>query len=220
MTPIEIQESLPAWVTNSNSFSVNITDLEGNYLFVNNLFQERFRWIKENFIGAHFSITVHPEDVEKCNRAAELILTNQEEIVEIEVRKPREDSKTQFDYTHWEFSKFTNELNVPIGIFCLGFDVSKLKHFTHLLIKKNMQLAHIAQTQSHQVRGPLSSILGLTELLLDGEANENMNDQKSYLEMLQAAGKQLDEKIHEIVALTDPKREAEYLQNMEKFKEN
>ncbi|MCA9513649.1 MAG: PAS domain-containing protein [Myxococcales bacterium] len=48
--------------------------------------------------------------------------------------------------------------------------------------------ARFVATMSHEVRTPINGILGMTELLLDSELND---EQRSYLDMLQRAGRTL-----------------------------
>lgn len=78
------------------------------------------------------------------------------------------------------------------------------------LAKQNLQLSEVAKlktqfvsTVSHELSTPLNGILGLTEVLLDPEANANFNDdQKRYIEMIHSAGKELLEVVNHILQLT------------------
>ncbi|MFY8187190.1 MAG: hypothetical protein ACOVLC_04455 [Flavobacterium sp.] len=65
-----IQKLLPSWIVNSSTYSVSVTDLDGKYLFVNQVFYNRFSFISQNFIGQPFEITMHKDDVDKANQAA------------------------------------------------------------------------------------------------------------------------------------------------------
>lgn len=60
---------------------------------------------------------------------------------------------------------------------------------------KNESLRAIAQMQSHDIRQPLTSIMGLINLVKDGEQQVNDN----WLQMISEAASMLDSKIHSIV---------------------
>jgi len=76
--------------------------------------------------------------------------------------------------------------------------------------KQNVRLSEMAKlktqfvsTVSHELSTPLNGILGLTEVLLDPEQNENFkDDQRRYIEMIHSAGKELSEVVHHIIQLT------------------
>ena len=69
MEQSEILSLLPSWIINSKSHYLIITDLEGNYIFVNNHFKEKFSFLSKNFIGQPVINSIHPEDLEKCIEA-------------------------------------------------------------------------------------------------------------------------------------------------------
>lgn len=78
------------------------------------------------------------------------------------------------------------------------------------LAKQNLQLSEVAKlktqfvsTVSHELSTPLNGILGLTEVLLDPDANGNFtDDQKRYVEMIHSAGKELLDVVTHIIQLT------------------
>jgi PAS domain S-box-containing protein len=106
---------------NSTVYAVNIVDLEGHYLFVNDLFKQKFIPADTDLIGLPFTLTIHPEDVEKCHQAAQACINNPDKPTKLFIRKPYLDSKTYYT-TLWEFSLLQDEDKSPIGIFCLGYD--------------------------------------------------------------------------------------------------
>ncbi len=64
--------------------------------------------------------------------------------------------------------------------------------------QQNESLKKIAEVQSHEVRQPLTSIMGLVKLIKD----EGYVADKEKLVMIEEAANQLDDKIHEIVEKT------------------
>lgn len=122
----EITRLLPTFLLCSQSYSVVVTDLEGKYIFVNDLFKKRFSFITTDFIGLPFQHTVHEEDIEKCNEAAYYCITHPEEIVSLMVRKP-ENEFGEFYWTSWEFSLSKDQNGQAVGILCIGHDVTSEK---------------------------------------------------------------------------------------------
>ncbi len=64
--------------------------------------------------------------------------------------------------------------------------------------RQNKALVEIAFTQSHEFRGPLSTVLGFMNIIRDNE----YEDAKDYLLLMEEAVKKLDEKIHYVVRST------------------
>ncbi len=73
----------------------------------------------------------------------------------------------------------------------------------HKLLREKMQhiecqnraLTDIARIQSHDIRGPLTSIMGLMNMIKDDE----YRSPKAYLQLMETAVATLDEKIHSVV---------------------
>jgi GAF domain-containing protein len=73
--------------------------------------------------------------------------------------------------------------------------VMELDRSLQLLKEHNKALVEIGQIQSHELRNPVSSILGIMEMIKE----DDYNAEKEYLVLLEAATKKLDEKIRLIV---------------------
>ncbi|MCS6822032.1 MAG: PAS domain S-box protein [Microscillaceae bacterium] len=120
----EIKCLLPDCLLNSETYSLVITDLEGKYVFVNEVFRKRFSFIREDLIGQPSFITIYPEDHALCLRAVEQCLANPSKVVKVRLRKP-DSNLDDFYWTEWEFSIFKNQENKPLGIICLGHDITE-----------------------------------------------------------------------------------------------
>ncbi|HXH98989.1 MAG TPA: PAS domain S-box protein [Sphingobacteriaceae bacterium] len=77
-------------------------------------------------------------------------------------------------------------------------DITERKKQEYKVGAQHNRLKEIAQIQSHEIRGPVSSIIGILALMRD-----NYNGNKEYLVMMETAVKQLDEKIRTIVKYTE-----------------
>ncbi len=140
----EIVSLIPEYLLHSKSYMVVVTDLEGRYTFVNDVFKNRFSFL-DNFIGIPSSDTIHPEDIEKHNIASYTCITTPDIVVEVQVRKPNIASATlESDYywTNWEFSLFKDVHNQPLGIFCLGTDITETKRIEDTEKKVQQKLWH------------------------------------------------------------------------------
>lgn len=188
-------KNLPDYLVKSVNISVVITDFEGRYIFVNDYFYERFKWIVDNFIGLPFAVTVHPDDVEKCNQAAMACMQEPGKMVNVEIRKPRNPMGI-YEWNNWQFSQYSDNAGIPRGILCLGYDISKLKATIEKNLKKDVLLDEITNMHAHTIRGALSTIMGLIRIInLDTEHMETAK----YLQILKKEGEALDKLIHLIV---------------------
>lgn len=123
MNKSEILSLLPAFLVNSKTYSLIITDLEGKYIYINDIFQQRFSFLKTHFIGDPVAIAIHPDDLDKCKEVVQQCILNPDQSFPIQIRKP---SNVQGEYywTLWEFSLFRDAQQNPAGILCIGYETS------------------------------------------------------------------------------------------------
>ncbi|TDS17662.1 GAF domain-containing protein [Sphingobacterium paludis] len=103
--------------------------------------------------------------------------------------------------THWlvYFELALDPENEIIGVSCNALDITKNVKQEAQLTQQNEHLRQVAFYQSHDLRRPVSSILGIVEYLSGKFGNEVPEE----LEMLKLSTRELDEKIKNIVNLTD-----------------
>jgi len=89
-----------------------------------------------------------------------------------------------------------------IGFGCFAHDYTELLFAQEQLTQQNVRLRNIAWYQSHVVRGPVASILGLLHIF----NKENIHDPLNFeiLDHLHKAAKQLDSAVQDIVKEADP----------------
>lgn len=121
MNKTDLISLLPAFLVNSKTYSVIITDFEGRYLYVNDLFKQRFSFLHSDFIGDHIATTIHPDDLEQCKEISRLCVLYPNQSFPIQIRKPSH-IENVFYWTQWEFSLFHNADQQPVGILCVGHD--------------------------------------------------------------------------------------------------
>ncbi|WP_027002118.1 PAS domain-containing protein [Hugenholtzia roseola] len=124
MTKDDIEQLLSECLLRSETYSLVITDLEGRYIYVNEVFKNRFAFVCNDFIGQPSFIAIYPEDHDKCLQAIEQVFQNPDKVVKVNLRKP-DTSINDFYWTHWEFSLFKDHNKNPVGILCLGHDITE-----------------------------------------------------------------------------------------------
>ncbi len=140
----EIVSLIPEYLLHSKNYMVVVTDLEGKYIFVNDIFKSRFSFL-DGFIGILSSDTIHPDDIEKCNIASINCISNPDTVVEVLLRKPNiafAILENDYYWTNWEFSLLKDENNQPLGIFCLGTDITEAKRIENIEKKVQQKLRH------------------------------------------------------------------------------
>lgn len=175
------------FLNRSSTFYHIITDLEGRYAYVNDYFVRKFGFVESELIGSNFSNSVHPEDVERCNQVAYEIITHPEKCIPIDIRKP--DKNGGFFWTAWEFSLAKDEQGNPVGIRCIGFDITAaqkarkdLQAYTERL-EKLMALDHHRKTNvkntlanlPEEVRDSLIGIFGLLQVFNFDDYQDDFN---------------------------------------------
>jgi len=88
----------------------------------------------------------------------------------------------------------------PVSIIGAIQDMSALKEREIEIINQNNKLKEIAQINSHDLRRPVTSILGLISLFNNDDLADENN--KAVMEYLQKATQELDQVIHKIVSKT------------------
>ncbi|SFF43432.1 PAS domain-containing protein [Thermoflexibacter ruber] len=137
MTEDDIKSLLPECLLRSETYYLVITDLEGRYVFVNNAFKERFSFICENFVGQPSLIAIYPKDHQVCLQAVEQCFANPDKVVKVHLRTP-DTNQQDFYWTEWEFSLFKDQYKNPIGILCIGHDITETE-------RANKQAKELAQ---------------------------------------------------------------------------
>jgi PAS domain S-box-containing protein len=86
-----------------------------------------------------------------------------------------------------------------MGVSVTVTNVHERKTQQEKLVEQNQALSRIAFIQSHEIRRPVASIIGLMDII----STEGYSPSKEYLLLLEEAAKELDEKIHKIIAETN-----------------
>lgn len=195
------------FLVKSSTFYHIITDLEGRYAYANDYFLEKFGFLKENLIGTNFANSVHPDDVERCNRVALEIITRPERVIPIDIRKPNREG--DYFWTAWEFSAAKDKQGNVAGIRCIGFDITSaqkarkdLQVYTERLQKlmtleqhKKTSVKNSLANLPEEIKDSLVGIFGLIQVFNFDDYQDDFN--KIVIERLAEYGEQLDKLIFE-----------------------
>lgn len=137
---------------------------------------------------------IHPEDLAHVVKVTEddmVLLRNSS----FRHRIIRKDGEIRHIHTLSHFEQ--DENGKPSGMYGVAHDVTEDTNNIARLQAKNKKLLEIADIQSHKVRGPLATIMGLANLL-----DEKDTDTAEILNGIKTSSKKLDAVIREIVDKT------------------
>lgn len=159
-----------------------------------------FNKVMKEFMKVHYGITMRTgipimeleveilrEEFINCHKKA---LSGERVVTERVVEYP--DKQLWWELS---FGPAYDEQGEIAGLSFCATDITEAKQSKINILEKDQSLHAIALIQSHEIRGPVASILGLTELF-------RLNDyqaEKEEIIMLERAVKELDGKIHTIV---------------------
>jgi PAS domain S-box-containing protein len=98
-------------------------------------------------------------------------------------------------WMHGDFTPLFDDVGKYTGYVMFFTDISGIKKKEEFLLRQNEVLREIAWIESHEVRRPLASILGLIELL---QACTTDDEKQEVLEMILSSGGELDVMIRKI----------------------
>jgi len=187
-------------LNNSTIYYLIAVGMDSNYSYIN----ERYRRIFEEFygdlVGQHYSITMHRDDTEVCRSVSEKAFAQPDKVFPAIIRK--HDGKGGYVITQWEYKAMFSAQHEPMGVFCIGHDITEymqnsieLKHTRESLTKTQLTLAQINYIQSHVVRKPIANIMGLSLLLKTMEMTPEL---EKIFSMINESAEELDEVIKDM----------------------
>jgi len=182
-------------------FYAIITIMDGTYSYVNQHYAKNFSHIKNNLIGQPYHITMHPDDKNTCIEVSTKCFENPGQLFPATIRK--HDGKGGYVYTQWEYKAIFDDQKNPVGVFCLGYNISKyvaeeleLQNVQEENEKKSAIIKKIIFQQSHLIRAPLSNIIGLNNIIDKTLLDSNTSN---IFDMILESSNKLDEVVKEIV---------------------
>jgi PAS domain S-box-containing protein len=128
---MDIESLIPSYLVKSSLFSVVVIDLGGKYVFINDFFKKRFSFLQSKFIGESSLVAIHPEDHAFCLESVAKCFENPEKSVRVQLRK-LDTSPNDFSWTEWEFSLLKDAQKKPVGVICIGYDLTETERVSRL----------------------------------------------------------------------------------------
>ncbi len=174
-------------------------EVEGQIIYFNELAQKILGLTAKELqkLSAHdIRNLVHPEDRHILDRANHEMLTSEDDrLIQSTLRMKH--SSGQYLWIHSRRIVFErDEKNNPVKFAGVHEEITKLKNLEQELKRKVEQLEAISHKNSHELRNPVSSILGLLDLIDEHSFNSEFD--KQVLLHLRKTVAKLDEVIHEI----------------------
>lgn len=184
-------------------FYVVTIGMDGNYSYINENYASQFAHINSNFVGQAYHTTMHPDDMNTCSEVAAKCFVNPTALFPATIRK--HDGQGGYIYTQLEYRAMIDDDKNPVGIYCIGYNITKyvaeeldLKNANEKIEKNSTIIEKMIFQQSHLIRAPLSNIIGLTGLLDKESLDSNTSN---ICDMILESSNQLDEVIRSIVKI-------------------
>lgn len=189
-------------IMNAND-SISITDLNGNFIYVNPAFSKIYGYNQTEILGKNRNI-IRPigfdSELGKEIHAATLKGGWKGELLNV-----RKDG-TIFPI-YLSTSPVYNEFNEPIATVGIANDITERKLIEQELIRSKEQAEEsdrlktaFLSNMSHEIRSPMNAVLGFIQLL---RAEENLSETgKQYIELIENSGNQLLALIEDIIDIS------------------
>lgn len=140
--------------------------MDSTYSYINPLYAAHFEPQHGELRGKHYALTMHPEDTVICQEVAGRCFADPNAIFPAVIRK--HDGKGAYVVTQWDYKAMINEDGIPMGIYCIGYDITTF-------ISERATLEQLAHIQSHVIRRPIANLVGLIGLLENSGAEDQLN---------------------------------------------
>lgn len=107
-------------------------------------------------------------------------------------------------YFEFSFNPILGNEGTVRGVGCFGRNITQQKKAEMQIKEQHERLLEISWIQSHRIRGPLASIMGLVSFVKNHEEEKHLHGE--LLDMLLEAARQLDEVVHEVVKASEGER--------------
>ena len=176
--------SLQSLLHNSDTFYLIAVNMDSTYSYVNPLYAAHFEPQHGELKGKHYALTMHHEDTVICQEVAGKCFADPSAIFPAVIRK--HDGKGTYVVTQWDYKAMMDEDGIPMGIYCIGYDITTF-------ISERATLEQLAHIQSHVIRRPIANLVGLIGLLETSQA-EHQRDQ--LIEMIKSEVNDLELLMH------------------------
>lgn len=170
----------------SGTYYLIAVDMNSNYSYLNKRYADIFEPIHGNLVGKHYAVTMHPDDQQTCKIVSQMAFMHPESIFPATLRK--HDGSGGYIVTRWEYKAMIDSQGAPLGIFCIGHDITEL-------LKISGELQKAKEDNSHTVRLHVANILGLSKIIQEATDHADM---RNAAKMIVQSSSDLDAVIREL----------------------
>lgn len=160
-------EYIKALLGNSDTYYLIAVGMDSNYTYLNKRYADIFKPIHGDLVGKHYAITMHPDDQQTCQVVSEMAFMHRDSVFPATLRK--HDGKGGFIITRWEYKAMFDDNDLPVGVFCIGHDITELMQITGVL--EQIKISH-----SHSIRRHVANLIGLGKMIQEASDVEDMQD--------------------------------------------
>lgn len=186
-------ETLFSQLFQSSPMAVTMLDEKGDVVQINKGFEELFGYTLSELKGRSLNEFIVPEELEAEGNDLNSIISNNK-IIRIESARRRKDG-AMVSVIIYGVPVYLEDKT--IGIFGVYVDITEQKKVEEELKVRNTELDNFVYKVSHDLRAPLSSILGLVHLASMPGNNDNPAE---YLSLIGRKAEQLDHFIGDVLS--------------------
>lgn len=188
------QTSLFQSILNNSPQLIALLDEDGKYRLVNSAAIEFFNRPAGDIIGKSFMEIYDDQKIRQQKKA----------LIEQVLRTGAPSSTYEVVHISSGEKQYFQTLMIPVededmqkAVISISTNVSEIKKMESTLNQKNLELEKLIYSISHDLRGPISSILGL----LNVEKYSGDIDMREYFELIYGQALKMDASIHDLVQL-------------------
>ncbi len=186
-------ETLFSQLFKSSPFGLVMLDDAGKVVQVNEGFEKMFGFTGKDLAGKSLNDFIVPQELESEGNDLNTLITS-EQIVKIETTRLHKDKSSLSVIVYGVPVPLENK---TISIFGVYVDITSQKRVEEELKVRNIELDNFVYKVSHDLRAPLSSVLGLVNLAkLDG----NDDSLAEYIKLIGQKVQQLDHFISDVLS--------------------
>ena len=179
-------EEIKGLLGESSTYYLIAVDMDSNYLYLNRHYSEIFQPIHGELMGQHYAVTLHPDDQQTCKIVSQMVFQYPDNVFPATLRKS--DGQGGFIVTRWEYKGIFDDNGTPIGVFCIGFDITELTQISG-------ELHEIKISHSHAVRRHVANLIGLGKIIQEAKA---LGDVQDAAKMIVQSATALDEVVRKL----------------------
>lgn len=151
----------------SETYYLIMVGMDSTYQYLNKRYESVFSSVHGSLIGKNYAITMQPDDLQTCHIVSTQAFNNKGSVFPATIRK--HDGLGGYVITRWEYKAMFDESDNPIGIFCVGHDITELTALS-------TELNQIKLDQSHQIRLHVANLMGLSKIIQEAQSTTDIKD--------------------------------------------